>query len=122
MTEEIELTFSQGHFSWDDRKPTDVASILKHFLRFACVSVHVLHVYLCVCVGLHILCSDCVSMCIVCTCVCVCVRVWVYVLCACVRALFMRACYACVHVCLHVCIYMCVCMCLCCVCKHTHSH
>lgn len=33
MTEEIETTFPQGHFSWDDRKPTDVASILKHFLR-----------------------------------------------------------------------------------------
>ena len=33
MTEEIETNFPQGHFSWDDRKPSDVASILKQYLR-----------------------------------------------------------------------------------------
>ncbi|XP_065897858.1 rho GTPase-activating protein 18-like isoform X2 [Dysidea avara] len=33
MIEEIESSFALGQFSWDDRKPTDVSSILKQFLR-----------------------------------------------------------------------------------------
>ena len=47
MTEEIESTFPQGHFSWDDRKPTDVASILKYFLR--CVFIFFVHLCVCLC-------------------------------------------------------------------------
>ena len=61
MTEEIETNFPQGHFSWDDRKPTDVASILKQFLRFVCVCVCVcvsvclsVHVHACMCIYLFI--------------------------------------------------------------------
>ena len=70
------------------------------------VGVHVLcvYVYVCVCAYVYVCVCACVYVC-VCACVCVCV-------CMCVCM--------CVHVCMYVCVCMCVCMCVCVLCAHVH--